>query len=161
MRSNLKTRIRGIDNTAKFSEIVLASQFKFVNDMYLITQGISKFPFNCRKGLVVQLSEDKIRQALNYYFLKGSLEIKRFMNKNSYVNISEERNGILLYNGRILPSQRINNDLNLSDVCVDLAMTSFCVPLIDKYSPLAYAIVNEIHWYNYDARHSVLGMRLF
>ena len=33
-------------------------------------------------------------------------------------------------------------------------MASFCVPLIEKYSPLAYAIINEVHWYNYDANHS-------
>ena len=33
-------------------------------------------------------------------------------------------------------------------------MSTFCVPLIDKFSPLAYSLVNEIHWYNDDARHS-------
>ena len=33
-------------------------------------------------------------------------------------------------------------------------MSSFCVPLIEKHSPLAYALVNEIHWYNNDAKHS-------
>ena len=42
----------------------------------------------------------------------------------------------------------------LSDVCADLCSASLCVPIIDKYSPLAYAIVNEVHWYNYDACHS-------
>ena len=33
-------------------------------------------------------------------------------------------------------------------------MTSFCVPLVDKNSPIAYALINEIHWYNDDAMHS-------
>ena len=33
-------------------------------------------------------------------------------------------------------------------------MASFCVPLVDKHSPLAYALVNEIHWYCADAMHS-------
>ena len=33
-------------------------------------------------------------------------------------------------------------------------MSSFCVPLVEKYSPLAYAIINEVHWYNDDAKHS-------
>ena len=36
----------------------------------------------------------------------------------------------------------------------DLASTSFCVPVIDKYSPLAYSIINEIHWHSQVARHS-------
>ena len=134
-------------------ECELPAQFKFINDMYLVTNGTSKFPFNCKKGLIVQLSEDYLKMALNYFFLKASLEIKRFT-KRSYKNISKEKNGILVYSGRILPSQKINNKMNLSDVCADLTLASFCVPLIDKYSPLAYAIINEVHWYNYDARHS-------
>ena len=33
-------------------------------------------------------------------------------------------------------------------------MASFCVPLIDKHSPICYAIINEIHWYDDDAKHS-------
>ena len=70
------------------------------------------------------------------------------------MNISREENGILYYTGRILPSQKIDNKVSLGDVCLDLGMTSFCVPLIEKHSPLAYAIVNEIHWYSDDARHS-------
>ena len=32
-------------------------------------------------------------------------------------------------------------------------MSSFCVPLVDRYSPFAYALVNEVHWYNTDAKH--------
>ena len=33
-------------------------------------------------------------------------------------------------------------------------MASFCVPLIDKHSLIYYAIINEIHWYDEDAKHS-------
>ena len=33
-------------------------------------------------------------------------------------------------------------------------MSSFCVPLVEKFSPLAYSLVNEIHWYDDDAKHS-------
>lgn len=135
-------------------EFALPSQFDFTNDMYLVTNWMSKFPFNCKKGLVVQLSEDYVKSALNYFFLTASLEIKRFTKQIAYKHISKEKNGIRLYTGRILPSQKINNKINLSDVCADLCSASFCVPIIDKYSPLAYAIVNEVHWYNYDACHS-------
>ena len=59
--------------------------------------------------------------------------------------------GFFYYYGQILPSQGFNGKLNLSDVCIGLTMSSFCVPLIDKFS---YAIVNEIHWYLNDAKHS-------
>ena len=71
-----------------------------------------------------------------------------------FIRICNEKNDILYYTGRILPSQEFDGKLNLSDVCVDLTSTSFCVPLVDKFSPVAYAVVNEIHWYSTDAKHS-------
>ena len=33
-------------------------------------------------------------------------------------------------------------------------MASFCVPIIDKHSPFAYAFINEVRWYDDDAKHS-------
>ena len=132
----------------------LPKQFKFFKDKYLVTQGKYDIPFICQEGLVIELSEEILQTALNYFYKRATLEIKYFQNKNVYKNISKEKNGILYYTGRILQSQKINNKLNLSDVCVDLTAATFCVPLIEKFSPLAYAIVNEIHWHNDDAKHA-------
>ena len=42
----------------------------------------------------------------------------------------------------------------MSDVMIDLSCTTFHVPLADQRSPLAYSIVNEVHWYSKVARHS-------
>ena len=42
----------------------------------------------------------------------------------------------------------------MTNVMKDLQQTSFCAPIIDKHSPLAYSIVNEIHWYNNIAKHA-------
>ena len=36
----------------------------------------------------------------------------------------------------------------------DLASTTFCVPVIYRHSPLAYSIINEIHWYSNVGKHS-------
>lgn len=149
----LKRRINK-SNGDNLLEGDLSNQFKFVNDKYLVTNDSNKFPFNCAKGLVVELSEYYLKCALNYFFVKASLEVKAFMNKSSYVNISKEQNSILYYTGRILPSQKVDNKTSLGDVSLDLSMTTFCVPLIDKYSPLAYAIINEVHWYDFDVWHS-------
>ena len=46
------------------------------------------------------------------------------------------------------------NGPQLSDVMYDLSQTTFCVPITDKHSPVAYAIVNEIHNHHPDAKHS-------
>ena len=55
-----------------------------------------------------------------------------------------------------MPSQKIDNKhhVQLSDVCVDLSSSMFFVPIVDKYSSLAYALINEVHWYDSDACHS-------
>ena len=88
------------------------------------------------------------------FFKKGTAEVKHFAQKRAYKDLSRESLGILYYTGRILPSQKIDSKAQLSDVCLDLSQASFCVPLIEKHSPLAYAFINEIHWYDPDAAHS-------
>ena len=56
--------------------------------------------------------------------------------------------------GRILPEQKVNSIATLSGIMKDLSMSTFCIPIIDKHSPLAYSIVNEVHWYDKMAKHA-------
>ena len=131
----------------------LPDRFKFCNDRFLVTTA-NKFPFVCKQGLAVELTEFYLLGSLNYFFKKASAEIKHFLPESAYKKISKDRLGIMYYTGRILPSQQFNAKIQLSDVCLDLCRSSFCVPLIDRHSPLAYAFVNEVHWYDPDANHS-------
>ena len=84
------------------------------------------------------------------------------MKENRYKRISKEKEGILYYTKRILPNQNVTVVGRMTNVMKDLQQTSFCVPIIDKHSPLAYSIVNEIHWYSnivkqrYDVLHQLL-----
>ena len=149
----LKARIKKIPRD-KPCLSKLPTQFAFNNDRYLVAQAQNNSPHKCPKGFIVRLSEEMLNDALDYFYKRGTSELKHFQNKISYKKLSEEKDGILYYTGRVLASQQINSKLNLSDVCMDLTKESFCVPLIDRHSPLAYAIVNEVHWYSEDARHS-------
>lgn len=137
--------------------IKIPSAFAFDNDRYLVTQGIfsaSSLPC-CKKGLVLELTDDDLRYSLDYFYRKSTEEVKKFVVKKSYKSISKEINGILYYTGRILPSQSFSGKLSLSDVILDLSSTSlFCVPLVESCSPFAYSLVGETHWYNEDAMHS-------
>ena len=110
--------------------------------------------FSSPPGLVVHLSEEDLNLALNYFYRKCTLEVKHFVDKKSYEKISVEKEGILYYSGRILPSQEFGGTLKLSDVMIDLTSTTFSVPLVDKMSPFAYALVNDVHWYSPVAKHS-------
>ena len=83
------------------------------------------------------------------------MEIKEFVAKKSYEGIfNEDTGGILYYTGRILPTQKTGGNTEMSDVMIDLSCTTFHAPLVDHRSPLAYSIINEVHWYNKVARHS-------
>ena len=151
--NKLKAKI-GKSSAVTVSQNSVPDQLSLGRDAYLVTQGNGKFPFTSPPGLVVHLPLENIVQSLNYFYEKATDELKHFYKKGYFEKISEERFGILYYTGRILPAQNIENKLQLSDVCIDLSNSSFCVPLIDKHSPLAYAIINEVHWYSHDARHS-------
>ena len=135
----------------------IPSELTFKGDKYILTVGKanhnSSLNTQCKPGLVVSLSEDDLKTALDYFFRKATQEIKHFLDKRSYQKISKEIDGVLYYTGRILPSQEFSGKLNISDVSIDLSNTSFCVPLTDSLSPFAYSVINETHWYNDDAKH--------
>ena len=132
--------------------------WSFKGESYLVTEGrsykVSKnVSIQCKPGLVVSISDADVNRALDYYFRKSTLEVKNFVRKSLYEKISVEKNGILYYKGRILPSQKIGGRKRLSDVMIDLSDSTFFVPLIDRHSPLAYSIVNEVHWFEESASH--------
>ena len=106
-----------------------------------------------QKVLVVELPEVDLKSALWYFFEKATAEVKHFLPKSSYERISEDVDGVLFYSGRILPSQEIGGQLSLCDVSFDLSPSTFFVPLIDRLSPVAYSIAEEIHWYHPDVSH--------
>ena len=106
-----------------------------------------------KKVAIVKLQPDILQAAKDYYFRKASLEIQKFVDPSKYQKRSLMKNGILYFTGRILRTQKIDGNLGFSDVMLDLSEATFCVPMTDFHSPLAYAIVAETHWHNPDVKH--------
>ena len=102
----------------------------------------------------VTLTNDDLKSGANYYFKKATEEVKKFVKPERYENISTEKNGILYYTGRILPGQEFTSTVTLTGVMKDLTSSTFCVPLVDRHSPVAYSLVNEIHWHDNVAMHA-------
>ena len=129
--------------------------FRNQGDKYILTTGSEKFqgPLKCPGGLVITLPNDMITLALQYFYRKATNEVFEFVDKNRYEKISEVENGILYYSGRILSTQGFGGDASLCEAALDLTSSSFCVPLTDSNSPIARAIVNEVHWHHFDVRH--------
>ena len=104
------------------------------------------------KSLV--LSTEEVMEAEQYFFKKGSSEVKKFNTPSKYSNISREKSGIIIYTGRILPTDTVAIIGKATQTMIDLQSTSFCVPILDRYSPISYSLVNEIHWNHVTASHS-------
>ena len=88
-----------------------------------------------------------------YYFRKCTLEIQKFVDPSRYKNNSVLHDGVLYHTGRILATQEVDGKISLGDACLDLSASTFCVPMVDSLSPVAYAIVSETHWHHPDVSH--------
>jgi len=99
-------------------------------------------------------TNDEIHSAELYFFKKGSAEEKFFLPEKKYLQFSVAKDDMLFYSGRILPETTVSIVGRYTDAMKDLTATSFCVPVLDKNSPVAFSIVNDIHWNDVDVRHS-------
>ena len=116
-----------------------------------VLSNVLQFIYNSRKYPV---TFDATKQAEHYFFVKATEEIKSLIHTKKYTKISYENNGILYYNGRILPDSSITSTGRMTAVMLDLSFTMFCVPLVHRHSPIAYSIVNHVHWNHSVAKHS-------
>ena len=105
-----------------------------------------------KPGIV--LSNEEINAAEEYFWRKGSAEVRFFVKQDRYKRFSQDINGILMYNGRLLPTDEIQIITPLTSVMKDLQSTTFCVPVLDKHSPISYAIINDVHWNDPVVKHS-------
>ena len=101
----------------------------------------------------VILSDVEVQYSLNYFFQKGSEEVKSFVHPSKYQNISVEREGILYFTGRV-PLEDLTFKCKMTDVMIDLSSGTFIVPIVEKFSPLSFSILNEKHWYDKTVKHS-------
>jgi len=101
-------------------------------------------PSSIKRPVAAFLSDEEIYSSKTYFFQKTFEEMKQFNKSTFYKNISTKQDGILMYTGRILPSENVTVVGKMTSVIKDLCLTSFCVPIIDKHSPIAYSIINEI-----------------
>ena len=134
-------------NRHKFSTVVriLAIVLKFIK----LCRNKARTKQNSCSNLTSQddvdeliLTDDEINDAKAYFFKKATCEVKKCVQKKHYIKISQEKDDILFYTGRILPQQNIQvgDGVTLTEVMRDLSSTTFFVRLIDRYSPIAYAI---------------------
>ena len=145
----------------KFSNYLVDPNSKRFNTIIRILAYVFKFINACRKSSLSTnklkspiLADEDLLMSRQYFFQKATEEVKYFNNNSKFKNISEGRDGILYYTGRILPTDHITAIGKATNIMKDLSASTFCVPIVDKNSPLAYSIIQDIHWNHPTAKHS-------
>ena len=110
-------------------------------------------PVGNAPGGNIEISDEMLKASFYYFSLKASLEVKHFLGKGRYRNLAVEVDNVLYFSGRILPDQQFGGYPQICDAALDLCRSSFCVPLMDQFSPVAISIALEIHWNHPDVRH--------
>ena len=100
-------------------------------------------PDGRRAVAVANLQQDEIKKAELYFFRLATLEVKKFSKERDYKDCSSLQDGVLYFMGRILDSMEVNA---MEVVMFDLNPLSFCKPMVDRFSPIAYSIMVETHW---------------
>ena len=107
-------------------------------------------------SFAVVLNEHEINIALRYLYQKATQEIEQFGQNSKAFKNSILVEGIRYYTGRLLPSQEFSSpDLYpMSVTMTDLSSNTFCVPVVDQFSPIAWSLTYEIHWYDVLVAHT-------
>ena len=116
----------------------------------------NNFAMTTESTPVVILTKLEIDNALYYLYKKASREIEEFGRHTKAYKNSTLIDGVRYWNGRLLPSKKFTSPEThpMSAVMSDLSSTVFCVPVVDQYSPIAWSIVYEIHWFHPLGKHS-------
>ena len=105
-------------------------------------------------NVTIFLLDDDFKRAESYFHRKSTDEVRKFVKPNQYKDITTELNGVLHFTGRILPEDNVTVLGRATEVMKDLCTTTFCVPVTEKYSPVAFSLVNDIHWNDKSVMHS-------
>ena len=93
-------------------------------------------------NVLVNLEFQDLEAAKIYIFRKTTKELKYFNNRENYIKLGETKNGIFVFTGRIMDGAAPKS---ISGAMLDLGPLTFCQPVIDRYSPVAYSIMFYVH----------------
>ena len=98
---------------------------------------------------------EELKAAEQHFYKKRSQEVIQYLPKKKYEKLATQSNdGLLMYTGCILPGNDVSIVGNFTDTMRDLSMITFCVPMLERHSPLAYSIALDVHWNHPTVKHS-------
>ena len=91
-------------------------------------------------------TDSHINAALLLYYRWASLEVLQFNSKQVVDKHAVEKDGILLSKGRIIDGMNFLETADLDTLDLGSLGIKTMIPVIDRYSPLAYSIAQHFHW---------------
>ena len=107
---------------------------------------IKKLVFANSQHQELILTDQDLHQALLYLYRKASLEVKNFTNKKTISKTTIEVDGILLSKGRLIDGLNFKDTGELGDINLGSLGVKVNLPVLERWSPLSYAIAQHIHW---------------
>lgn len=98
----------------------------------------------------------ELENAENYFFMKGTEEVKHFCKEKQYKDISYEKDKVLIYNGRILESEEYDA---MENSMLDVDTFFFNKPILDRYSPVSYSIMVWSHSVGAHHKNAIATLR--
>ena len=87
-----------------------------------------------------------VNLALLYLYRKAACEVKHFCKKEIWTKLSFEYEGLLLSKGRLLDCMNFQETGELRNLTLEALGIRTRLPLIERFSPLAYSIAEYVHW---------------
>lgn len=102
------------------------------------------------------LTHDEISDAERYFFEKATKEVKQFSKPKDWKHCTRMIGKVLHYVGRILEGQEVTD---VEQTMIDLEPMSFVKPILDRHSPVAYAIMIWCHQSETKHRNALVTLR--
>lgn len=93
------------------------------------------------RGEAAVLNQQDVLRGERYFFALGTREVEKFATEKELQD-TDKQNGILYYAGRILDGEEIATPVGKM---FDITTLNFVKPVLDRYSPIAYAIMCYVH----------------
>ena len=126
-------------NLQRFPDVESPVENRFVTEINVVKE--------------MKLSDQDIKHSLNYFFKKTTEELKCYVHPKYYEKDSYEKDDIIYYTGRVL-NDDISYKCEMTEKMLDLSRDTFIVPIIDRHSPVSYAIVSQFYWEDGTVKHS-------
>ena len=135
----------------KFNEEVAAVSGGVRDEVAAVSGGVRDPGPKFRGKHHIFITNDDISRALQYFFIKGSAEVKHFNRPDFVKKIAVEKDDILFSKSRIMDGQRLQVAAGLEGMeflssfkPFQLGLNLVC-PVLDRFSPLSIAIANYVH----------------